>query len=58
MLMFELAADNQLAAVGRAEHATAAGSQLATARLRRVALHQDSVTSLRLPQRLLTAAGG
>ncbi len=59
MLVFELAPDNQLAAVGRAQHATAAGADswrlLDYAESR---FTQDSVSSQRLPQRLLTSAGG
>jgi lipopolysaccharide export system permease protein len=59
MLVFELGPDNRLLAVGRAQHATAAGSNswrlLDYAESR---FGQSSVTSARLPQRLLGSAGG
>lgn len=59
MLVFELAPDNHLVAVGRAQHATAAGGD--SWRLLDYAESRftpDSVSSQRLPQRLLTSAGG
>jgi lipopolysaccharide export system permease protein len=59
MLVFELGSDNRLLAVGRAQHATGAGSSswrlLDYAESR---FGQDSVSSARLAQRVLTAAGG
>lgn len=58
MLVFELAPDNQLAAVGRAQHATAAGKSWRLLDYAESRFGQDSVSSQRLPQRLLTSAGG
>ena len=59
MLVFELAPDNHLVAVGRAQHATAAGGEswrlLDYAETR---FSQDAVSSQHLSQRLLTSAGG
>jgi lipopolysaccharide export system permease protein len=58
MLVFELAPDNQLAAVGRAQHATAAGNSWRLLDYAESRFAQDAVSSRRLPQRLLTSAGG
>lgn len=58
MLVFELAPDNQLASVGRAQHATAAGNSWRLLDYAESRFGQDSVSSQRLPQRLLTSAGG
>jgi len=59
MLIFELTPDNRLAAIARAEHATAAGSQ--SWQLRNYVESRfvgDSVTSLRAVQRPLHTAAG
>lgn len=59
MLIFELTPDNRLAAIARAEHATAAGSQ--SWKLRNYVESRfvdDSVTSLRVAQQSLHTAAG
>jgi lipopolysaccharide export system permease protein len=59
MLVFELGPDNRLLSVGRAQHATAAGTNswqlLDYAESR---FGADSVSSQHVPQRLLSSAGG
>jgi lipopolysaccharide export system permease protein len=59
MLIFELTADNRIAAIAHAEHASAAGAQ--SWQLRNYVESRfvnDSVTSLRQPQRPLHTAAG